>query len=211
MEATCYSETSVDFQPTTKDRTLHNDRGENLGSYMFNGAASDSEPPMAEWLICDDLERMWKEAAMVYSKILSRNRLKGLRKFTNLSQDTRCPGRSSNGHLSNASQEVTASANLVGLYYDSSWQVRSSILMHKINAWRGDSVRLSARLNSQFHLGNNWSVFWSNFILRILIKNCWKCVDFFVITILILHETQIEVHQFSHKRLIVHNMAALQK
>jgi hypothetical protein len=39
MEATCYSETSIDFQPTTMryipaDTTLHNHRCENLRSYM---------------------------------------------------------------------------------------------------------------------------------------------------------------------------------
>jgi hypothetical protein len=40
MEATCFSESSVDFHPTTRryipgDRTLHNHRCENLKPYIF--------------------------------------------------------------------------------------------------------------------------------------------------------------------------------
>jgi hypothetical protein len=115
--------------------------------WFVNGAASgsDLELRMAERMIDDDLGRMGKEAVMVYFKVLSRNRLKGLRTFMNLSQDSQCPGRDSTGHLSNASQELTIWADLVrkiyysyGLCCNPSWHDRCSMLMHKINAWWWD-------------------------------------------------------------------------
>jgi hypothetical protein len=45
----------------------------------------------------DELERIRKEAAMVYSRYSQNTCLEGLRKITkNLNQDSQCPGRDSN-------------------------------------------------------------------------------------------------------------------
>jgi hypothetical protein len=47
---------------------------------------------MVGWLMSDDLERIWKEAAMAYSKYYPGICLDGLRKTTeNLSQVTSVP------------------------------------------------------------------------------------------------------------------------
>jgi hypothetical protein len=71
MEETCYSETSVDIQRTTRryipeDRTLHNHRCENLNSYMYYNASfqglkwsGDSVAPTSKFLILTVLNKNW--------------------------------------------------------------------------------------------------------------------------------------------------------
>jgi hypothetical protein len=48
---------------------------------------------MAECIISDGLERMWKEAVLAYFKVLSWHSTEGIEENHKKSQDIRCPGR----------------------------------------------------------------------------------------------------------------------
>jgi hypothetical protein len=61
---------------------------------------------MAQYLMNDELESIWKEAAAVSFTVLSKHSLEGLRKTTK--SISRCPGQ-----LRLQARSVTASANFI--------------------------------------------------------------------------------------------------